>query len=430
MEVTKEVNPAFEDFIFDWNYKTYLLVGGYGSSKSYHIALKLILKLLEEKRKALIVREVFDTIRDSTYSLLLEIIQDLNLDGIIKTTVSPLQLKFPNGSEIIFKGMDKPWKMKSVHNISIIWIEECSELKYTGYKELLGRARHPNDSIHFLLSTNPVGKNNWVYTHFFIDAINKRYVLNDEDLYKKKTIVKDDVFYHHSTADDNLFLPHSYLEQLDELKEYDPDLYRVARKGRFGVNGTLVLPQFKIMKHDNINAKIANIPERFKRIGMDFGFEESFNAIVKMAIDDENKDLYIYFEYYKNKMTDDKTAAEMKEFINPKEIIFSDAAEPKAIAFYQQSGFSMLGSKGEFSRIENTRKVKRFKNIYCSDKCINTIRELKDLTYKTDKLGNPIYDEFNIDPHTFSAIWYGLDSYSVADIKEQKNKSGKGARNV
>lgn len=428
MNVIKEVNPAFEDFIFDWNYKTYLLVGGYGSSKSYHVALKLVLKLLEEKRKALIVREVFDTIRDSTYALLLEIITDLNLDGIIKYTVSPLQLKFPNGSEIIFKGMDKPWKMKSIHNISIIWIEECSELKYVGYKELLGRARHPSDSIHFLLSTNPVAKNNWVYTHFFVDELNKRYVLNDDELYKKKNIIKDNVFYHHSTADDNLFLPHSYIEQLDELKEYDPDLYRVARKGRFGVNGTLVLPQFKVMKHNEVMNRIANIPDRFYRVGMDFGFEDSFNAIVKMAIDDEKKDLYIYFEYYKNKMTDDKTVIDMKEFINPKEIIFADAAEPKAIAFYQQSGFSMLPSKGEFKRIENTRKVKRFRNIYCSDLCVNSIRELKDLTYKTDSLGNPIYDEFSIDPHTFSAIWYGLDSYSVADIKEQKNKSGKGAR--
>ncbi len=48
--VVKEVNPHFEDFIFDWNYKTYLNVGGYGSSKSYHIALKLILKLLQEKK--------------------------------------------------------------------------------------------------------------------------------------------------------------------------------------------------------------------------------------------------------------------------------------------------------------------------------------------------------------------------------------------
>lgn len=28
--ITKEVNPHFEDFLFDWNYKFYFLVGGYG----------------------------------------------------------------------------------------------------------------------------------------------------------------------------------------------------------------------------------------------------------------------------------------------------------------------------------------------------------------------------------------------------------------
>ena len=65
----KEVNPHFEDFLFDWNQKFQLLVGGYGSSKSYHIALKLILKLLEEKRTVLVIREVYDTHRDSTFSL-------------------------------------------------------------------------------------------------------------------------------------------------------------------------------------------------------------------------------------------------------------------------------------------------------------------------------------------------------------------------
>ena len=107
MPVEKEVNPHFEDFIFNWDYKFYFLVGGYGSSKSYHVALKLILKLLQEKRTALVVREVFDTIRDSCYSLLEEIITDMGLDDKIKCVTSPMQVKFPNGSKIIFKGMDR-----------------------------------------------------------------------------------------------------------------------------------------------------------------------------------------------------------------------------------------------------------------------------------------------------------------------------------
>lgn len=36
-EVEKVVNPHFEDILFEWRCKSQLLVGGYGSSKSYHL---------------------------------------------------------------------------------------------------------------------------------------------------------------------------------------------------------------------------------------------------------------------------------------------------------------------------------------------------------------------------------------------------------
>lgn len=78
------------------------------------------------------------------------------------------------------------------------------------------------------------------------------------------------------------------------------------------------------------------------------------------------------------------------------------------------------------SRLQNTRKMKRFNKIVCSPKCKNAIRELKDLTYAKDSRGNAIYDEFNIDSHCFSALWYALDTYTVADVKEMKTNSKAG----
>ena len=42
-KITKEVNEHFREFVGDWNSKFYFLVGGYGSSKSYHIALKSLI---------------------------------------------------------------------------------------------------------------------------------------------------------------------------------------------------------------------------------------------------------------------------------------------------------------------------------------------------------------------------------------------------
>jgi len=418
VQIQKEVNPHFEDFLFNWQQPTQLLVGGYGSSKSYHVALKVVLKLLAEKRKALVVREVYATIRESCYDLLVEIINELGIEGNVKATTSPMMITFSNGSKIIFKGMDKPVKLKSINGVTILWLEEAPEIKYSGFKELRGRLRHPSLQLYTLISANPAPKNNWLYKHFFSDPLMGRFVLDDEILYKERCLVIGKVLYHHSVADDNLFLPISYIEQLEEMKEYDPDLYRIARHGRFGVNGITVLPQFEVMAHEMVMERSRHVPYSMKRAGMDFGFVTSYNALVRIAIDHEERTLYIYSEYYKNKTTDDKTAEEIAEFARTGECIRADSAEPKTIQYYKQQGFNMKPAlKFPGSRLQYTKKVKRFKHIYCSDECVHVIQELKELTYLIDKDGNIVEDEFNIDPHTFSAIWYALDGYEVSDIK-------------
>ena len=184
MKITKKISQAFEDFVFNWDYEQYLLVGGYGSGKSYHIAFKIILKLLEEKRKALVVRQVYDTIYESCYDLLKEILDDMGILAVdyqefrkkknkCIALKSPLRILFPNGSQIIFKGMDNPEKVKSINGVSIVWIEECSEIKFSAYEELQGRIRTPKLSMHFILSCNPVGFENWVYRHFFVQLDDK-----------------------------------------------------------------------------------------------------------------------------------------------------------------------------------------------------------------------------------------------------------------
>lgn len=442
MLINKQVNPHFNNFIFDWDYTTYVLVGAYGSSKSYHVALKIILKLLKEKRKCLVVRDVYETLKESCFDIIYEILDELNLlyegngrksSNKVVAKQSPMEFIFPNGSRIIFKGMDKPSKVKSINGVSIVWAEEASEIKYAAYKEILGRIRTPKVSLHFILSLNPVECANWVYQHFFIrtdEEGNRTVILDDERLYKLRVIVKKDVYYHHSMPEDNLFLPKSYIKRLDEMKEYDPDLWRVARCGRFGVNGKRVLPQITVAdSHKEVMEIVKKLPDRHKFVGMDFGFVNSYNAIVKMAVDDEKKYLYIYWEYYKNNMTDLETVEELNEkYPKLKErIIRADRAEPKTIKFYRDFGYRMLPChKWNGSRLANIKKVKRFKKIIISPKCINCKKELVDLSFKQDKNGNIINDEFTIDPHTFSAIWYGLDTYNVSDLKERKYNSKDG----
>ena len=130
-------------------------------------------------------------------------------------------------------------------------------------------------------------------------------------------------------------------------------------------------------------------------------------------------------------MTDDETADALKEFIQTREVIKADSAEPKAIKYYQKRGFNMVAAKKwnggtRHARLDNTRKMKRFRRIICSDACANCIKELADLTFATDRNGEIIPDEFNRDPHTFSALWYALDTYDVADAKQLLTKGDLG----
>ena len=455
MKITKKISPAFDDFVFNWDYEQYLLIGGYGSGKSYHTAFKIILKLLEEKRKALVVRQVYETLGDSCYDLLCEVLDSM---GMLTTSPyeyrknrnlaialkSPLRINFHNGSRIIFKGLDKPEKVKSINGVSIVWIEEASETSLAAYEELLGRIRTYKISMHFILTLNPIGRENWIYRHFFKrmdeEEDEEILIMDESKFYDKQCLVKDGTYYHHSLPTDNPWLPASYLKRLDKLQEYDRYLYMVARWGRFGATGTRVLPQLVVAPNaDTFRKSIDKLGPENQYFGFDFGFEESYNAVISMSVDIQHGILYIWDEIYINHVTDDKMAnlEEMQRLrlridtYNESgygKIIVADNEDPKAIAYYRQSGYTIRGCRNKFagSRLSNTRKIKRFKKIVVSPKCKNTIRELRDLTYKKDNKGNVIYDQFNIDPHTFSAIWYGLDTVTVADVKERSFNSKDG----
>lgn len=441
------VSPHFDNFIFDWDYETYLCIGAYGSGKSYAIAQKIILKLLQERRRCVVFRNVYRTIEESTYDLIREVLAAagiladanvINPRSCVVMRKSPLAFDFPNGSKIIFRGLDDVEKIKSMNNVSIAWVEECTEITKAAYLELLGRVRQPEGiSMHFILSCNPVSRMNWVYRMFFADMNmdgTMRVICDENRFYQKRVLVKEGVYYHHSVGDDNPFVSKKYLRRLDRLKWSDTALWAVARLGQFGTTGLRVLPRFEIMQHEQVMEAVRQIPGEMHRVGMDFGFEKSYNAVTRSAVDVKNKWLYIYKEYYKNQMTDDETAVALVEWDAgiKNDMISADCAEPKAIRFYRKQGFQMRPCKkvardaDGSSRITNTKKFKRFLRIICSTECVNCIQELKDLTYKKDRNGDINYGVFETDPHTFSSLWYAWDDYDVTDYKKYSSNSWKG----
>lgn len=392
----------FEEYLFDWTHKIYLAIGSYGSGKSHGTAIKIISKLLAEKRRCAVIREVYETHTDSTYQLLQEVAEVIDPDNkLMKFKKSPLAVEFHNGSKIIFKGLDKVEKMKGLQGVSVVWLEEASEIKYAGYKELLLRLRTKKQSLHILLTTNPVSKDNWVYTHFFKNEETGETFIEENEFYEQRVIKIDDMFIHHSTVDDNPFVPETYVKELDNMKNHDPDLWRVARLGHFGILGERVFHNVHKAPHEEVMAALNRTRPIYKN-GGDWGYVTSYNAFVQCAIDHNEKILYIFNEYYKRGQSD----AEFAEALAPykKEVITFDSAEPKSIAYFQQNKFKIIpAKKGPGSVIGGLKKLQRFKKIIISDNCPNAQREFTSLTFAKDKNDKIIEDKFSIDPHTVEA---------------------------
>lgn len=414
-----KVNDHFYDYVFDWDSKFYFVVGGYGSSKSYNTAIKLVLKLLQEKRKALVVRQVFDTVRDTCFSLLCEVMESMGITEACKITSSPMKIKFPNGSEIIFKGCDKPEKLKSLNGVSIVWLEESPEITYKAFKELIGRLR-TSESVHFLLSNNPVSENSWTFKHFFIDK-----KLDPELLYQERVLRVGDVYYHHSVVTDNVFVNEDYKNSLEEYKDFDPDLYRIAWLGRFGQMGVKVYYNIYKEEHDKVMEQVNKTNLRDRLDGIDFGFSISYNAFVRCAIDRVENILYVYESFYNKDLINSELVGMLSYLKDGYHNLTADNARPELIEEIRRSGIRVFKTKkGKGSVAEGIQKIKSFSKVVVSDRCEKVYQMMKDWTRAEDKNGVVQEDKFSFDNHFSDAIVYAIEEYRAIKYKHGRIDRG------
>ncbi|MDY4011379.1 MAG: PBSX family phage terminase large subunit [Fusobacterium gastrosuis] len=419
MNIEIQANNIFVDYLKNWHCYDYVIFGGYGSSKSYHTALKILLKTLKEKRRVLITRQVANTLKESCYALFKEIIFNYNLEPLFHFTLTPMKITSINGSEIIFVGLDNPSKLKSVHDIDIVWLEESADISFDAYKELNGRLRTKKD-LHIFLTFNPISKNSWIYKHYFKDRN-----INEENLYKEKKLIVDKTYYMHSVATDNKFLNDEYIKRLKDMENYDPDLYRIAFLGHFGYVGERVFTNWEEMPKEEINIRINKLSQYgvgnlFD--GLDLGFSISYNALIRCAIDRENNYLYIYDETYNKGLINSELIMLIRNKFNKKyNRLIVDSSRPELIEEMVRNGIRAYPSiKGAGSVLDGLQKIKSFNKVYISSSCKQTLEDFREFSHKKDKDGNFIEDEFNIDSHTLDAIRYAIEEYRPIRLKGGK----------
>jgi phage terminase large subunit len=360
-----------------------LAYGGRGSGKSVAASQALLELSFRRTGRAIAVRKVGRTLRLSVFPRLRS---ELSAFGQLDRTVvnkSEMSFLLSNGSEIDCLGLDDPEKVKSLEKPWLAWIEEADSLTEDDFNAVDFILRQGGDKIIMTFNPPPMvpGVPHWIKDRF-IDRQDPNAV-----------VIK-------TTWRDNPFIPKTYTERLERLKDENPHLYKMWALGEFvGLVGS-IFTNWGIVNEIPAEAK-------FLGYGLDFGF--SIDPAVVVACYRYDGEYYHREIVYETGLTNHDLARAMRAAgVQSGEEIIADSAEPKSIEELRRAGFNIRPAiKGQDSVRAGLDYMLRFRH-NIERNSTGLIREFGSYCWKTDTAGNPKpqpVDEMN---HGIDAIRYRL----------------------
>lgn len=405
--LTNCIGPAFYSIhndIKNGRHTYYDLEGGRGSLKSSFVSVEIVHNMMKEENKkkhAVIYRKVGDTLETSVYAQIEWAIDKLGVSHLWKLTKSPMRATYlPTGQMIIFKGLDKAGKSKSIKvpfgYIAYLWFEEFDE--FAGEEEIRkvqqSVIRGGNNFIVFKSMNPPKSKNNWA----------NEYVIQEK--------LRDDTLVSHTTylQAPKEWLGQQFIDDAEWLKMVNPKAYEHEYLGIPVGTGTEVF--------DNIEEKIITNEEisRWDKLyrGVDWGWYPDPFHYGCMYYDSRRMILYIFEEFRTNKMKNPDTAQVLKDEFNVGryDIVTCDSAEEKSIADYRAYGINARpAEKGPGSIRYGMKWLQSLVKIVIDPKrCPNTAKEFKKYEYVLDKDGNPTSAYPDADNHSIDMTRYAMES--------------------
>jgi phage terminase large subunit len=407
------VAPSFYDVhwdIFDGDHTHYWLSGGRGSTKSSFISAEIVLGIMDdENANAMVLRKVKDTLRDSVYEQIVWAIESLGVTDRWEIPEAKLVLTYkPTGQKILFRGADKPKKIKSAKvkkgYFKYIWYEELDE--FSGMEEI----RMINQSLMrggeefrvFYSYNPPQSANNWVNA--------------------EKQLTRVDRLVHHSNylTVPREWLGNIFITEAEHLKISKLKAYEHEYLGNVTGTGGEVFDNVKI--RPITNEEIADF-YNVKR-GLDFGFAIDPLSYGVVHYDRKKKTLYIYHELYKVGLSNHAAYQHIKAENKDNAMVLADSAEPKSIHELRQYGLKIRGVKKGPDSIEYGIKfMQSLDSIVIDDiRCPETAREF--LTYELDKDANGNFKASYPDKnnHAIDMVRYALNDEAMKFKEEQQHK--------
>ena len=398
-----------------WNYKgRYRVVkGGRGSKKSTTTALWIIYNMMKYPlANTLVIRRVFNTHKDSTYTQLKWASNVLKVSHLWKFSKSPLEATYiPTGQKILFRGLDDPMSITSITvehgHLCWCWFEEAFQVMNEddfNKVDMSIRGELPKGYFkQITLSFNPWSEKHWLKKRFFD--------IEDEDVLAITTNYAC-----------NEFLGEDDKKLFEKMKINNPRRYNIEGLGNWGIAEGLVYSNFEELDFDIEEIKKRkNIKSAF---GLDFGYTNDPTAFICLLVDLDNMEIFIFDEHYQKAMSNKMIVDMIKYKGYAKERIIGDSSEPKSIDDIKKQGIYRIkgARKGKDSILNGIQYIQDFK-IYVHPKCENTLIELSNYVWDT-KDGNAInkpIDDYN---HLMDALRYSLEDIRLGGKAFNRSKYG------
>ena len=395
-------SAKFLPLLNDYSHRWEIYKGSAGSGKSHFITQKIIIKALREKRRVMICRRYGTTMRNSVFKLFKDVIESFKITHLTRIKESDMSITLPNGSEIIFVGLDNEEKLLSIAGITDVFIEEVYEVpkEIVDQLNLRMRGKAPNQQIY--MAFNPISAKHWLY-----------------DFCEGSTRPESSI-YSQSTFRDNPFLPDEYVKALEDMYRTNPNKARVFCDGNCGADVEGLVYKNHVLSDFDINELIKQGLE--VRVGIDWGFVDPTTVVVSL-FDKPKKEIYIIGEFYKR----GATLEEIKDGIIglgiSKQKMYCDGAEPDKVDYLRRNGFNAVSAKKGAGSVKAGISFLQDMKIICHESCVNVAAELENYVYLKDKkTGQYIEDSYDHDfSHTMDALRYSYsDLYSAARLTSAK----------
>lgn len=389
--------PKFYPMLFDYSNRWECYMGSAGSAKSYFITQKLIVRAINEKIRILVCRRYGSTIRNTCFSLFKEILTKWKLTPYVKVRESDFNITFPNGSEIIFTGLDEETKLLSLNNIGCIFVEEAYEVPKPIVEQLNIRLRGDVENKQIILAWNPINRNHWLFDFCEVNP-------------------PSSFAYIHSTFRDNPFLDDEYIAELEELYTRNPQRARIFCDGEWGIDAEgLVITNWKTEEFDHMELAAQGLEHR---AGCDLGWTDP-SAVIDSLYDKKNNTIYVFNEFYKSGCQLSELAKAIKDMNLARSKVYVDSAEPRSIQYFRNEGINAVATAKGKDSVKAGLMFLQDNLIIVHPRCKNFINELENFSYiKSKQTGQWTEDTTHEFSHAIDACRYGYaDIYTNRKMK-------------